>query len=62
MEIKVQKWRVYLLFFVALAAGNIAVECLWRIPRGEVLKLVLSNSVVPAVVTTLLYFLRGGTE
>ena len=51
-EIKLAKWRYFLMMFVLLTSGSVAVDCVYKLglPFRDVLDLILKDALLPAFI------------
>ena len=54
-EIKVARWYFFLILFLFLTLACVAIDCLNKVPRRDVMLLVLHNVALPALITVVLY-------
>lgn len=59
-EIKLAKWRYFLMFFLLLTSANLAIDCLYKagMPFRDVLALILKDALLPAIIVAVT-FLAG---
>jgi hypothetical protein len=54
-ELKLARWRFSLIMFLFLTLAGVVFDCLYKMPRGDAMLLLLRNAVLPAVLTVVLY-------
>jgi len=54
-EIKMAKWRFFLIVFLFLTLASMSVECFSKTDRSAFMLVVLRNAVLPGLVTIALY-------
>lgn len=58
-EIKLARWRLFLVLFLLLTLVNLSVDCLYKslykMPLRNAMQLLLDNAVLPAIVAVGLY-------
>jgi hypothetical protein len=54
-NIKLTKWRFYVMMFLLLTLGGLAFDYLRSVPRGSIMPLLLHDATYPAVLLAVLY-------
>jgi hypothetical protein len=63
-EIKVAKWRYFLMFFVLLTSGCVVIDCLDKsgMPFRDALELILKDALFPAIIVAVIFLFSSARE